>query len=58
MTLKQPFSGNNPLTIAKKIVDGDFEPITDEFYSEMLVTIVQRCMSADEERRPNVAELC
>jgi hypothetical protein len=36
MTLKQPFSGNNPLTLAKKIVDGEFDEIKDDFYSPML----------------------
>ena len=58
MTLQQPFSGNNALSIAKKIVDGEYEPIREEFYSEMLITVVRRCMTADQEKRPNVAELC
>ena len=36
------------LEIAKKIVDGEFEPIKDDgFYSPMLVQIVNICMSAD-----------
>lgn len=48
MTLSQPFSGNNPLSIAKKIVDGEFEPIKEDgFYSPMLIQIVKICMSAD-----------
>jgi NIMA (never in mitosis gene a)-related kinase len=35
MTLKQPFSGNNPLSIAQKIVEGEYESIRedDAFYS-------------------------
>jgi len=49
MTLSQPFSGNNPLSIAKKIVDGEYEEIHEEdgFYSPMLIQIVRRCMDAD-----------
>ena len=59
MSLQQPFSGNNPLSIAKKIVDGDYDPISDDgFYSSMLIQIVRRCMTADQEKRPNIAELC
>ena len=59
MTLQQPFGGNNPLTIAKNIVDGEFEPIeADGFYSEMLLQIVARCMTAAQEERPNITELC
>jgi NIMA (never in mitosis gene a)-related kinase 10 len=58
MTLSQPFSGNNPLSIAKKIVDGEYERINDETYSAMLVQTVQRCMTADQEYRPNITELC
>lgn len=37
MTLSQPFSGNNPLSIAKHIVDGEYAPIPDDYYSAMLI---------------------
>ena len=38
MKLKPPFSSNNPLLLAKKIVDLDFEPLTGEGeYSEELI---------------------
>ena len=47
MTLSQPFSGNNPLSIAKKIVDGEYEPIKEDYYSPMLIMIVKKCMIAD-----------
>lgn len=60
MTLQQPFSGNNPLSIAKKIVDGEYEEIREEdgYYSPMLIQIVRRCMDADQNTRPNITELC
>ena len=58
MTLSQPFSGNNPLSIAKKIVDGEYERIGDETYSPMLVQTVEKCMTADQTYRPNITELC
>lgn len=59
MTFVQPFSAGNPLTVAKKIVDGDYEPLNDdEFYSPMLVNVVRKCMIADPKKRPNVLELC
>ena len=40
MTFTQPFSAGNPLTVAKKIVDGDCAPLTHEHYSPMLVMAV------------------
>lgn len=58
MTLSQPFSGNNPLSIAKKIVDGEYEPIKEENYSPLLIETVQKCMTADPEKRPNIIQLC
>ena len=33
MTFSQPFSAGNPLTIAKKIVEGDYKPLLEDFYS-------------------------
>ena len=47
MTYVQPFSAGNPLTVAKKIVDGDYESLNDDFYSPMLVNVVRKCMTAN-----------
>lgn len=58
MTLVQPFSGGNPLQIAKKIVDEEYEAIKDEYYSPMLIQTVKKCMTATESERPNIIELC
>ena len=58
MTFTQPFSAGNPLTVAKKIVDGDYEPLTDDFYSNILIGVVRKCMTANPKTRPNIIELC
>lgn len=59
MTFTQPFCAGNPLTVAKKIVDGDYEPLNDDkYYSTMLVEVIRKCMTADPKLRPNVLELC
>lgn len=47
MTLGQPFNASNPLSIAKKIVDGEYQHINDEYYSPLLVQLVEKCMTAD-----------
>lgn len=57
ITLSQPFNGSNPLSIAKKIVDGEYTPIQEGSYSPLLIDVIQKCMTADQEHRPNVTEL-
>ena len=48
LTFSQPFSAGNPLTVAKKIVDGDFEALQEDGpYSKMLVGVVKKCMTAN-----------
>jgi len=47
MTFSQPFSAGNPLTIANKIVDGDYEPVPESHYSPTLRNTVKACMTAD-----------
>jgi len=58
MTFIQPFSAGNPLTVAKKIVDGDYEPLNDEFYSPLLIGVIRKTMTANPKQRPNILELC
>ena len=58
MTFTQPFSAGNPLTVAKKIVDGEYEPINEEHYSPLLISTVKACMTADPSKRPDVLTLC
>jgi len=41
--LDPPFMSNNILTIAHKIVEGNFEPVKpDRGYSSLVQTVVQR----------------
>lgn len=47
MTFKQPFLAGNPLTIANKIVDGEYEPVNETHYSQTLINTVKACMTAD-----------
>lgn len=55
-TLRPPFSGSNPLTVAQKIVEGKFDPIGDR-YSTLLIQVVNRCLSTDPAKRPNISEV-
>lgn len=57
MALKAPFSGNNPLFIAKNIVNNEFTVEIPNQYSEDLQNIVRLCLSKDESIRPNSKEL-
>ena len=57
MTFKQPFSAGNPLTIASKIVDGEYEPVNPNHYSALLISTCKACMTADPARRPNILQL-
>jgi len=44
MALKTPFSGNNPLFIAKNIVNGEYTVDLPEQYSAELKNIVRLCL--------------
>jgi hypothetical protein len=46
------------LTVAKKIVDGDYEPLNDDFYSPLLIGVIRKTMTANPKQRPNVLEFC
>lgn len=37
MTFTQPFSAGNALTIANKIVNGEYEPVNETHYSKLLI---------------------
>lgn len=58
MTFNQPFSAGNPLTVAKKIVDGEYVQVNEQHYSPLLIQTVKACMTADPAKRPNVIDLC
>jgi len=52
MALKAPFSGNNPLFIAKNIVAGDYAAELPSHYSQELLDIVNLCLDKDQSNRP------
>jgi serine/threonine protein kinase len=61
LTFTQPFSAGNPLTVVKKIVDGDYDHLQeggDVQYSNMLIGVIRKCMNANPKARPNSFELC
>jgi NIMA (never in mitosis gene a)-related kinase len=57
--LKPPFVSNNALTLAKKIVDVEYEKLGKNNceYSAELVAFVERCLEYDESKRPTILEL-
>jgi serine/threonine protein kinase len=57
MALKAPFSGNNPLFIAKNIVNGEYTIELPEQYSPELKNFVKLCLQKDETQRPDAREL-
>mmetsp|Transcript_26665 Transcript_26665/g.48000 ORF Transcript_26665/g.48000 Transcript_26665/m.48000 type:complete len:740 (-) Transcript_26665:25-2244(-) len=58
ITLKQPFAGENPLAIASQIVEEDYEPLTTEHASPLLLQIVRLCMTVNPDERPDASSLC
>lgn len=57
MNLRPAFLAMNPLTMAKKIVDEDYEPLDSSGYSPHLIRAIKACMTASQEKRPNAEEL-
>jgi len=47
------------LTVAKKIVDGDYEGLqVSDHYSNLLIGVIKKCMTANPKFRPDSVELC
>ncbi|KAM3134480.1 hypothetical protein pb186bvf_013446 [Paramecium bursaria] len=57
LKLKPAFSSNNPLTLASKIVQLEFEPLDNINYSFELIQFVEQCLQKDEEKRPSIDQL-
>lgn len=57
MCLKPTFSGNNPLLLAKVIVNEEFTSHLPEQYSEELRSFVKKCLTMDCSQRPTAREL-
>eukprot|EP00049_Salpingoeca_infusionum_P002982 m.61885 g.61885 ORF g.61885 m.61885 type:complete len:1271 (-) comp11886_c1_seq1:380-4192(-) len=56
-TLEPPFNTTNLLALAKRIVEGRYDPVP-ETRSEMLRNCVFHCLTADPDHRPNIVEVC
>ncbi|KAJ6666473.1 hypothetical protein lerEdw1_020196 [Lerista edwardsae] len=56
-TLNPPFYSTNMLSLATKIVEAAYEPITEGAYSEKLSAIIKRCLTPDAESRPDIVEV-
>ncbi|CAD8047837.1 unnamed protein product [Paramecium primaurelia] len=54
---KPAFQSANPLILAKKIVQLEYEQINQGIYSNELINIVQLCLQKEEDKRPSVNEL-
>ncbi|CAG9332843.1 NEK10 [Blepharisma stoltei] len=56
-TLSQPFSGENPLAIARKIVEEDYTPITAKDLSPLLINVIKKCMTVNPDQRPDILHI-
>lgn len=54
-TLKPPFPADNMLSLANKIVESKFEPISDtEEYSSLINYTVTKCLTVNPDDRPDI----
>lgn len=57
--LKPPFSGDNPLTIAKNVCEGNYEKLTQkDFQHEEIIKLVENCLIIDWKKRINIDIVC
>eukprot|EP00826_Nyctotherus_ovalis_P059872 TRINITY_DN8364_c0_g1_i12.p1 TRINITY_DN8364_c0_g1~~TRINITY_DN8364_c0_g1_i12.p1 ORF type:complete len:388 (-),score=118.85 TRINITY_DN8364_c0_g1_i12:132-1295(-) len=57
MNLKPAFLAKNPLMLAKKIVDCEYEPLDDKSYSVHLINVVKACITANPDKRPSLEQV-
>lgn len=55
--LRPAFQGNNPLTVAQKIVEGQHEPLSSDLYSPLLTKVVTQLLAVKPEQRPNIIQV-
>lgn len=53
-TLNPPFTGENPLAIARKIVEEEYEKLKPQEFSALFINLVQSCMTVQPEKRPDI----
>ncbi|KAM7421494.1 hypothetical protein PAMA_015573 [Pampus argenteus] len=52
--LQPPFYSSNMLSLASKIVEGVYEPIEEDVFSERVVDMIRWCLSPDADQRPDI----
>ena len=57
--LRPPFSGDNPLTIAKNVCEGNYERLTEnDFKVREIIELVNNCLIVDWKQRINIDNVC
>ncbi|XP_066206885.1 serine/threonine-protein kinase Nek10 isoform X2 [Saccopteryx leptura] len=56
-TLSPPFHSGNMLSLATKIVEAVYEPVSEGIYSEKVTDTISRCLTPDAEARPDIVEV-
>ena len=57
--LRPPFSGDNPLTIAKNVCEGNYERLNEnDFKSEEIIDLVDKCLVVNWKQRINIDKVC
>ncbi|KAA0702651.1 Serine/threonine-protein kinase [Triplophysa tibetana] len=57
VTLTPPFYSANMLSLATKIVEAVYEPVTDEAFSERVTDMIQWCLTPNADLRPDIIQV-
>ncbi|XP_063778325.1 serine/threonine-protein kinase Nek10 isoform X3 [Pseudophryne corroboree] len=57
-TLNPPFHSTNMLSLATKIVEAEYIPVSNGIYSEKVSNTIRRCLTPDADLRPDIVEVC
>jgi serine/threonine protein kinase len=57
-TLQPAFAGNSPMAVGKRILEGSYEPLDPQVYSQPLIHMVRSCLTVDQDNRPDILGLC
>ena len=57
LMMEPPFNGDNPLAIAKDIVELRYKPLSEEVKNNIVGNIVMKCLIVDKESRPDIEQI-
>merc|ERR1719238_2583143 len=57
-TLRDPFRGCNPLSVARRIVECDYERLEAPQHSAPLVEVCEHCLRVRPAERPDIVQVC